>query len=76
MPLISPWEMLTVKMPEIFRFRAFIGYGGRSLYMKNPEGKAFERLKKNKLIDNDLNTTAQGISTPACLEATKSITAC
>lgn len=44
--------------------------------MKNPEGKAFERLKKNKLIDNDLNTTAQGISTPACLEATKSITAC
>lgn len=38
--------------------------------MKNPEGEAFERLKKNKLID-DLNITAQGISTPACLEGTK-----
>ncbi|GEM_PF-6322561 len=35
--------------------------------MKNPEDEALERLKKNKLID-DLNITAQGISTPACLE--------
>ncbi len=39
--------------------------------MKNPEGEAFERLKKNKLIDNNLNSTAQGISTPACLEGKK-----
>lgn len=39
--------------------------------MDNLEAEALERLKKNKLIDTDLNITTQGISTLACLEGTK-----
>lgn len=39
--------------------------------MKNLEAESLERLKKNKLIDNDLNITTQGISTLACLEGAK-----